>query len=254
MTRVATRRKAWLMPLARRYVRRTLRARFDGVWVEGLARARREVEAAPVIVALNHVAFWDPLVALQLDTLLGTESHCLMDERNLAHYPFFGWVGAIPLARSTSKRTLGQLRSAAALLSAPRRALWIFPQGRQRPAHLWPHALSSGVAWLSREARAAVLPLAIDYAFREAREPAVLASFGSLIQAGHEPMLGALEAAWIAALGRIDRFVDAGQGEFEALVPPKRGAGHAVPVLGRLLARLLGAPAHARIGTGESAT
>lgn len=254
MTGGATRRKAWLMPLARAYVRRTLRARFDGLWVEGLTRARRELDAAPVIVALNHVAFWDPLVALQLDALLGTESHCLMDERNLAHYPFFAWVGAIPLARGASKRTLGQLRSAAELLSGPRRALWIFPQGRQRPAHLWPHALSSGVAWLSREAHAAVLPLAIGYAFREAREPAVLASFGSLIEPGGEPVLGALEAGWIAALDRIDRFVDTGRGEFEALVPPRRSPGHAVPVLGRLLARLQGAPGPAKLGTGERLT
>jgi 1-acyl-sn-glycerol-3-phosphate acyltransferase len=252
MTRVATGRKPWLMPLARRYVRRTLQRRFDGVWVEGLARARRETAAAPLIVALNHVAFWDPLVALQLDALLGTESHCLMDERNLAHYPFFAWVGAVPLARSTGKRTLRQLRDAATLLSAPRRALWIFPQGRQRPAHLWPHAPSSGVSWLSREARAAVLPLAIGYAFREAREPAILASFGSLIEAGSSHMLGALEAAWIAALDRIDRFVDAGLGEFEAVVPPARGARRAVPVLGRVLARLLGAPK--QLGTGEDAT
>lgn len=254
MSAVVTRRKAWLMPFARAYVRRTLRARFDGVWVEGLARARREVEAAPVIVALNHVAFWDPLVALQLDALLGTQSHCLMDERNLAQYPFFAWVGAIPIARSTSKRTLRQLRSASALLSGPRRALWIFPQGRQRPAHLWPHALSPGVTWLSRQARAAVLPLAIGYAFREAREPAVLASFGSLIEVGHEPMLGALEAAWIAALDRIDRFVDTGRGEFEAVLPPRREAARSVPVLGRVLARVLGTPRPAQLAAGEKAT
>jgi hypothetical protein len=110
------------------------------------------------------------------------------------------------------------------------------------------------VAWLSREARVAVLPLAIDYAFREAREPAVLASFGSLIEPGSEPMLGALEAAWIAALDRIDRFVDVGRGEFEALVPPRRGPGRAVPVLGRLLARLQGAPGPAKLGAGEKTT
>lgn len=254
MSAVATRRKAWLMPLARAYVRRTLHARFDGLWLEGLARARREVETAPVIVALNHVAFWDPLVALQLDTMLGTESHCLMDERNLSQYPFFAWVGAIPLARSTSKRTLGQLRGATELLSGARRALWIFPQGRQRPAHLWPHTLSSGVAWLSKHARAPVLPLAIGYAFRQAREPAVLASFGSLIEVGHQSMLGALEASWIAALDRIDRFVDTGHGEFEAVVPPKRSPARSVPVLGRVLARMLGAPRPPRLGTGERAT
>jgi 1-acyl-sn-glycerol-3-phosphate acyltransferase len=254
MSAAETRRKAWLMPLARAYVRRTLRARFDGVWVEGLARARREVDAAPLIVALNHVAFWDPLVALQLDALLGSESHCLMDERNLTRYPFFAWVGAIPLARESGKRMLGQLRSAAALLSAPRRALWIFPQGRQRPAHLWPHAPSSGVAWLSRTARAPVLPLAIGYAFREAREPAVLASFGSLIEVGHDGVLSALEAAWIAGLDRIDRFVDAGRGEFEAMVPPRRDADRSVPVLGRMLARVLGTSRPAQLSADGEAT
>jgi hypothetical protein len=232
------------MPFARRYVRRRLSAQFDGMLIEGIARTRGAVQLEPLIIAPNHVAWWDPLVALHLDALLGTESYCLMDEDNLQRYPFFGWVGALPLARGANRRTLAQMQAAAQLLRGPGSALWIFPQGRQRPAHLRPLAPASGVAWLSRASGARVIPLALDYQYREAPQPTILVSFGAPIAAGARSLTTQLEQAWIAGLARIDVCIEAGavgdEGFGLALSPGRQPQG-AVPLAGRALAWLFGA-------------
>jgi 1-acyl-sn-glycerol-3-phosphate acyltransferase len=238
-----TQRKAWLMPFARGYVRRKLRMQFDGMLVEGLARTRTSAQREPLIIAANHVAWWDPLVALHLDALLGTEAYCLMDEDNLQRYPFFGWVGAVPLACGANRRALGHMRAAARLLHRPGLALWIFPQGRQRPAHLRPLAPASGVAWLSRVSGARVVPLSLDYRYREAPEPSIFASFGAPLEADTQPLTRQLEQAWIAGLSRMDACFEAGALDaegFELTLPPRRAAQRTVPLAGRALARLFG--------------
>lgn len=260
MSKTGTRRKAWLMPFARRYVRRKLRLQFDGMFIEGLARTRSAAQREPLIIAPNHVAWWDPLVALHLDALLGTEGYCLMDEENLQRYPFFGWVGALPLARGANRRTLEHMQAALKLLRGPGMALWIFPQGRQRPAHLRPLAPASGVAWLSRNSGAKVVPLALNYQYREAPEPSILVSFGAPIAAGATRLTVQLEQAWIAGLSRIDACVDsplapaaarfdAGashEAGFALALPPRRTPTRAVPFAGRALARLFGAEGNQR--------
>lgn len=227
------RRKAWFLALARRYVRRRFRMGFDGLHVEGLALVRALAEREPIIVAANHVAWWDALLAVQLDALMGAEGYCLMDADNLRRLPFFGWVGAVRLDRRSPRRAMADMKAAASLLDRPRRVLWIFPQGRQRPAHMRPLDLSSGVRWLARWSGARVVPLSINYLFREAPAPAVLASFGDPV-AGERELLPRLEAQLVAGLGRIDRFVDEGRGPFEEQLAGASAA--RVPLAGRLLA------------------
>jgi 1-acyl-sn-glycerol-3-phosphate acyltransferase len=231
---VDVRRKPWFLALARRYVRRRFRREFDGFHVEGLERIRALVAREPVIVASTHVAWWDALFAIQMDWLLGTETYCLMDADNLKRLPFFGWVGAVPLDRSSPKRALKDMKAAATLLDRPGRVLWIFPQGRQRPAHLRPLDLQPGVRWLARTSGARTVPLALNYLFREGPAPAVVSSFGEPIGA-REDLVSRLDAELRGGLDRIDRFVDAAEGAFEEQL---LGASDQVPLAGRLLSKL----------------
>ena len=166
--------------------------------------------------------------------LLGGESFCLMDADNLRRLPFFGWVGAVPLDRSSPKRALVDMKAAASLLDRPGRVVWIFPQGRQRPSHLRPLELQPGVRWLRKVSGARVLPMSLTYAFRQAPEPAALASFGSPFSAEAGDLLPRLEDDLIAGLTRIDRFVDVGEGAFDEVV-----AGHSRDADGPLAGRLL---------------
>lgn len=220
------RRKPAFVALARRYVQRRLAREFDGFFIEGLDRARELAAGEPLILAANHVAWWDALLAIQLDWLLGAESYCLMDAENLRRLPFFGWTGAVPLRRDVARAAHADLRAAATLLDRPGRMLWIYPQGHQRRAHLRPLGLHSGVRLLARDSGARVLPMSLDYAYREAPVPAIVASFSEPIDAIQAPLLPTLEARLCEGLQRVDRFVDRGHGQFvETVVSRARGAG-----------------------------
>lgn len=238
----SARRKPWVLALARWYGRRRIARAFDGLFVEGLVEARQRARHEPLILAMNHVAWWDPFVVVLLDEALGTESYCLMDAQNLSKLPFFGWIGAIPLRRESPRDALRDLKASRALLDHPGRVVWIFPQGRQRPSHLRPLGLERGVGVLADDAKATVLPVSLTYSFREAPQPTIAVSVGAPVAVRRSGPPEALEKSLIAGLERNDAFLTTGRGEYEALVPPQRAPG--VPLAGRFLARF-GGGAHA---------
>lgn len=235
-SRPPTVRRAWLMPLARRYVDFRLRRAFDAVLVAGLAQAREAAAAGPVLIAANHVAWWDPLVATALDARLGCEGYALMDAESLARLWFFGAIGALPLRRGRGRDARADLASAATQLTGAGRALWIFPQGRQRPAHLRPLGLGSGVSWLARHTRAATVPLSVSYLYREAPQPAIFATFGApLTYSSHRTFLEQLESELVRGLDHNDAGQAGSSDQFAALWPASRKS--SIPLGGRLLAR-----------------
>ena len=232
--RPATRRKPWFLSLARRYVRRRISGRMDGLHIGGLDAARALSARGPLLFAPNHVAWWDPLVLVALDEALGTEGYALMDATNLDKLPFLSWLGALPLDRRSPAASRAGLRLAAALADGPRRALWMFPQGRQRPAHLRPLDLKPGVGLLARLAGVPVVPVSLAYPFREAPVPAAAVVFGEPLDPRRADLLPALEAAIVTGLERIDRF---SEGE---IALETRIAGRTKSPQGGVGARLLG--------------
>ncbi|MBI4952486.1 MAG: lysophospholipid acyltransferase family protein [Myxococcales bacterium] len=234
MSAPRVRRNRFVLALARRYARRRLRRAFAGVWGNGLEAVRARAAETPLVVAANHVAWWDPFMVVLLDELLGTESYCLMDAANLARLPFFGWLGAVPLERRDARTSLADLRASAALADRPGRLLWIFPQGALRRAHLRPLGLQQGVRILARDTGLPVVPLALDYAFGEASRPLALASFGTPVTHAEAPggrFVPALEARMVAELERIEHEV-ARPGDLVG------GSSTFVPLLGRGAGRL----------------
>ncbi|HEX2204588.1 MAG TPA: hypothetical protein VHG91_14850, partial [Longimicrobium sp.] len=118
--------------------------------------------------------------------------------------PFFARLGALRLDRGGRATARAGLEAAAARLDRPGRALWIFPQGHHRPAHLRPLGFQPGVRLLARLVPdAAVVPIAFQYAFGERPAPAAYAHLGEPIPAGLLD-LGDLESAVERGLARID--------------------------------------------------
>ena len=201
-----TRHPAFLR-VARRYTRGRISRRLDGLWVSGLDEARAALAGRPLIFAANHVAWWDALLLLPLDEALGGLGWAVMDARNLRRLPFLGWVGALPLDRSSPERSRGCLQACAALLDRPGRALWIFPQGRQRPAHLRPLDLRPGVQTLHASSGVDLVAVSIDYVFLERARPAAVVRFSPPIpgaDVGGEALLPAVEGAILDGLAVID--------------------------------------------------
>lgn len=201
-----TRRPA-VLALARGYVRHRLSRGLDGVWASGLDEARTALTARPLIFASNHVAWWDALLLVAIDRALGGLGWAVMDARNLRKLPFLGWIGALPLDRSTPDRSRECLENSAALLDRPGRALWIFPQGRQRPAHLRPLDLRHGLAIMHAKNPVDVVAVSMDYVFLERDRPAAIIRFSPPISgesARGPALLPTVEAALIDGLGAID--------------------------------------------------
>lgn len=199
------------LSLFRWIARRRIAAELDGLHVSGLAAAATLLAQRPVIFAPTHTSWWDGMVVLALDEALGGQSRVLMDAQNLDRLAFFRWVGAIPLRREAPR---AGLRAAVDFLAGPGRAVWIFPQGRQRPTTVRPLGLERGVDLLARLSGAVVVPVGLSYGFREAERPAAAVSFGGALR---DPV--DLEPALVGLLGANERFFDRAA-RFDALVPP----------------------------------
>ena len=184
--------------------RRRIARRLDGLWVAGLDDARAAVAAGPVLFAANHVAWWDALLLLPLDEALGSLGWAVMDARNLRKLPFFGWIGALPLDRSSPQRSRQCLESSAALLDRPGRAMWIFPQGRQRPAHLRPLDLRPGLQIMYESNPVTLIAVSLDYVFLEKSRPAAVVRFSPPVPVEAGEVIAAVETELLAGLEQID--------------------------------------------------
>ncbi|MFN7142571.1 MAG: lysophospholipid acyltransferase family protein [Myxococcota bacterium] len=217
-------RSALAVRLARAYVRWKVRRGLGGLFVAGLGATRARLAEGPVVFAATHVAWWDGLVMLLVDEALGAEGHVLLEAPTLARLPWLSRLGALPLDRADPMRARADLRAAAAVLDGPGRAVWIFPQGRQRPPWLRPLGIAPGVGVLARMSRAPVVPVALTYAFRDDAAPAALVHLGAPVPADH------LEDALSDGLAAIDRFLDptrphAMSGSDAGPAPPDHGGG-----------------------------
>lgn len=159
-----------------RYTRRALARAFHGVWVRGQAPP----ESDPIVFAVQHVSWWDPLVMFHLiRTHLPRARHfAMMDEANLRRFPFFRWIGAFGVDRGGASTSLAGVRYALARLRERGSRLVVFPQGRQMPMDRRPLGCARGTAWLAAKGGARVVPIALRYEFLEERWPDLFVSIG----------------------------------------------------------------------------
>lgn len=206
LDRAGDTRKPGFLRVARAYARRRVARRLDGLWVSGLPEARSALGGRPLVFAANHVAWWDTLLLVVLDEALGGVGWAVMDAENLRALPFLGWIGALPLDRSSHDRSVECLAAAADLLDRPGRALWIFPQGRQRPAYLRPLDLKPGITTLHACKPVDIVAVSLNYVFLERDRPAAVVRFSAPIPGAVDAsdLLPTVEGALLDGLADID--------------------------------------------------
>ncbi|MGI9089313.1 MAG: lysophospholipid acyltransferase family protein [Chthoniobacterales bacterium] len=169
-----------LLALFGGYSEKYLRRHFHSVRL--LANSAPPVcEGLPLIIYLNHSSWWDPLVCLLLARRFFPKrnSYGPMDARALRRYQFFRRLGFFGVEAGSVAGAKDFLEAAEAILQAEDSALWITPQGRFVDFHARPVRLERGISHLTRHAaRAAFVPLAVQYSFWEERLPEVLVAFG----------------------------------------------------------------------------
>ena len=158
------------------YTRNLFARRFARVWVRGNLPDSDE----PHIIACQHVAWWDALTVYRLtrEWFPPARHDAMMDAKNLAKFPFFRWIGAFGVDRTTRAGAARSMRHALALLKIPRLRLVIFPQGEQQSMDARPLTCAPGTSWLAGKANVPWSPVALRYEFIEDERPEVFISIG----------------------------------------------------------------------------
>ncbi len=142
---------------------------------------------APVIVYLNHPAWWDPMVGILLaERFMPRRRHYGPIHRDaLEKYRFFEKLGFFGIDPSRASGAATFLRMGQQITRHDDAAMWVTAQGRFTDARRRPVELQPGLAHLARRARRGVLlPLAIEYTFWTERLPEALVRWGEPVDIG----------------------------------------------------------------------
>lgn len=181
---VVRQRRAVLVRFFTGVMTRRLRGAFHAVRLARDGHPRVE-PGRPVVVYLNHPAWWDPaLIMLLADRLFPARpGFGPIDAASLARYRFMARIGLFPVQPGPAGAA-AFLRQSLGVLADRRAMLWVTAEGtftdpRRRPVRLRP-----GVAHLARRLpQAILLPLAVEYPFWDESTPEALARFGPPIDA-----------------------------------------------------------------------
>ena len=209
--------------LVQRWVATTLRRRFYGVFVAGGEHLRALAGTRAVVGCVNHTNWWDGFVLYVLShRRLPHDIYLAMEESNLRRYRFFTWMGVFGVDLSPGTSNVAALRYALKLLRTAgngRAALiWMFVQGElvseRRPVEVRP-----GAAFLARRGGAALLPVALRYAWLSESRPSVFVRVGPPLAADASPE--EIAASLNALLAETDRTLDPPRlAEYERLFEP----------------------------------
>ncbi|QEL13499.1 lysophospholipid acyltransferase family protein [Limnoglobus roseus] len=213
---------------------------------------------APILVAMNHPSWWDPLIAFVLSRQLPGYKHFgVIDAAMLKKYAMLKKAGIFGIDTHTLRGATEFLEKGQAILEQPRHAFWVTAQGEFADVRQRPLALRSGVGHLAaRLSRGWVVPLAMEIGFWNERTPEALAKFGEAIPLGGESgkaMTAKIEAALTATLDDLNRdAISRDAGRFVPVLSGRVGVGGVYDWWRRFRATVTGRPFDASHGRESS--
>lgn len=227
------RRWHWLVRGFRRYAVRYVRRHFHALRLSNTSHPLPSTDE-PLLIVLNHPAWWDPLVGVVLSNRLADrDQFAAIDAVAVRRYAFFRKLGFVGVDTASLRGAADFLRVGRAILSAPGRVFWVTAQGRFTDVRERPLNLRSGVGHLAaRMTGGSVVPLALEYAFWTERTPEALARFGEPLRvAAHPGLTGRtwtrlIEAALTGTLDALNaETMSRNPAKFTAVVSGKAGVG-----------------------------
>lgn len=191
-----------LLHLFARYATSYLKRHFHSLRL--LGKEPPNDRAAPLVIYLNHSAWWDPLVGLFLaqEFFATRPAYAPMAATMLERYGFFKALGFIPIESETTRGAAQFLRTAEAILARSESVFFFTPQGGFADVRA-PLVFAPGLEHLvARAPQARFVPLAIEYTFWEERKPEVLLAFGEATVGDLRAQLAAVQARLAAAAQR----------------------------------------------------
>lgn len=171
----------WLIRGFKQYALRYLRKHFRAVRISKNG-ATLPTGDEPVLVVMNHASWWDAMTPIALFNQFprGFEQFAAIDARAVEQYGFFKRLGFFGIDVNSVRGAATFLRVGEAILSQPKRVVWVTAQGQFTDARVRPLNLRSGVGHLAaRMTRGFVVPIAIEYPFWNERTPEALIRVGS---------------------------------------------------------------------------
>jgi 1-acyl-sn-glycerol-3-phosphate acyltransferase len=205
----------WAVAGLRAYVRNLAARRFHGWHVRASDFDALRDRSLPLLFLANHTSWWDGFFALELAAYFDQRFFVMMQRDQLAAIPFFARCGAFSMDRDHPRQAHRDLRYAAGLLQ-PGHGVWVFPQGKRRPAGA-PVVLEPGVGRLATwGGPVRVVPVALRYTFISEDSPEAFAWLGLpwTVEPNEQPDVVVRAAQ--ASLGRQVALLD------EALVNTER--------------------------------
>lgn len=208
---IPSRPSPWLKFLFGFVVQRRMQKTFAELRVFGLEQLREHCARGPVLFVSNHTAWWDPMFLILLSArVLHLRGYAMMDAKNLRKLPFLGRLGGFGVDLDDAADRSAALSYSQTLLRGPGDAVWIFPQGQERPDHERDLHFQPGAAVLSqRQPDAQVIPVGFRYAFGKREKPSMLVSIGAPLEPSAEVETDRLAQVQAVRneLQRIDAFL-----------------------------------------------
>jgi 1-acyl-sn-glycerol-3-phosphate acyltransferase len=154
------------------YLKSMLRRNFHTVRIAGLHHLQSLEKTRPAIAFANHTNWWDGLLVFYLTRFQsGKDFYCMMEEKQMRHYPFFAWMGAFSVDLDNSIRAAATVRYACELLRNNRTLIWIFPQGKMVSPYE-PISIRPGVDFMAKRYKnAQMMPMAMHFNFEREQHP-----------------------------------------------------------------------------------
>jgi 1-acyl-sn-glycerol-3-phosphate acyltransferase len=227
------RRWPWLVRGFRKYACRYVRKHFCAVRLSKSSAASPTTNE-PLLLVLNHPAWWDPLIGVVLSReLAGYDHFAAIDAVAVRQYRFFTKLGFVGVETNSVRGAVEFLRTGSAILAQPGRAFWVTAQGRFTDVRERPLAIRSGVGHLAARLTAGVvLPVAMEYTFWMESTPEALVRLGEPLRVAEHPGLtgkkwtALIESALTRNLDTLNaEAIKRDPGAFRELLGGKTGVG-----------------------------
>ncbi len=212
-----------------------------------------------MILYSNHPSWWDAAIYVWLGATLfkGRPLFAPMEKAMVERYRFMRRIGAFGIDRGTREGSALFLATAARVLADPSNILLVTAQGRFVDSRVRPLRLAPGITHLAAlDPGATFVPLALDYAFWDERQPEVFLRFGvgvpaaALTGLGRDAVRDRLAAALESTMDALAAdVVERDASAFQTLIAGRVGVGGVYDLWRRARAALTGGTFQAAHGS-----
>lgn len=156
-------------------LKRMFKSQFNNLFYRGTLPSSTK----HTLFLVNHSTWWDPLIIFLLNKhLFKANGYGMMHEEGLKSFPIFRRIGTFSINRSNPKDIIASLNYAKDRINEGK-AVWIFPQGDERPLEQRPLEFQTGASFIIEKSdQIHVIPISLYYAFEEKRKPNIYVSIG----------------------------------------------------------------------------